>query len=629
MNVRWKIVIGLMGVAGGVVAVLYSKSSGSRLLSRSLETEREVAFSRDVAPILLKHCAPCHRPGQSAPFSLLTYADAKKRAKQIAEVTARRWMPPWLPEPGSVPLADERRLTTAQIDTIQRWVGAGAPEGNPADLPALPGWSDGWHLGEPDVVLTMTEPYVVPADGKDIYRCFVIPGPMTQPRYVQAAEIRPGNPKLVHHAILQIDRTRASRRLDEQDPEPGFSAGMSAGKAQLPEGHFIGWTPGKVPSKGIDGLAWRLAPGTDLVLQLHLRPSGKSEQIQVSVGLYFAARPPTLQSHALVLRSKLIEVPAGARDFPIEKSCVLPVDVQALRIYPHAHYLGKEMKVTAVFPEGHPRLLLHIKNWDFNWQDEYRFAEAQFLPRGTRLWFQYTYDNSSDNPRNPFHPPRRAAYGQNSTDEMAELMLQVVPRVAAGMEPLRRESALRALADEIEVHEHQLGTDPNNAAAHRAIGLLHQQLGRMEQALVHFGQALRIEPSSSRAHLLLGNALAEAGRFDEALAQFREADRLQPNQPEVLNSFAQALARHPDAGARSPNEAIQLAARAVELTRRLDPVMLETLAVAYAAAGQFERVVESSELAIQAALAQQDAELADQIRTRLEAYKRSASRPND
>lgn len=536
-------------------------------------------------------------------------------------------MPPWLPELGSVSFAGERRLTTDQIEVIQRWVSSGAPEGDPADLPSVPKWNDGWQLGEPDLVLSMTEPYALPADGKDVYRCFVIPVSLDKPRYVQTAEIRPGNPKLVHHAVLQMDRTRASRRLDDQDSEPGFGAGMSAGKAQLPEGHFIGWTPGKVPSKGIDGLAWRLAPGTDLVLQLHMRPSGKTEQIQASVGLYFADQPPRLPSYALVLRSKLIDVPAGARDFPIEKSCMLPVDVEALRIYPHAHYLGKEMKVMATFPDGLQRVLLHIKDWDFNWQDEYRFADAVFLPKGTHISFRYTYDNSSNNARNPFHPPRRVVYGQNSTDEMAELMLQVVPRVAPDLESLRRESASRAVAEEIEAHEKQLEKDPANAAEHRSLGLLHQQLGRMENARAHFSEALRIEPASSRTHLLLGDALADTGRFNDALAHFREADRLEPNQPEILNSLAQALARHPDASARDPTEAVRVATRAVDLTQRRDPAMLETLAVAYAAGGQFERAVESSELAIQLATAEQDFELADQIRRRLEAYKRSAKRP--
>lgn len=624
---RINLVVGLV-VATACLAIAISLNFPKRASGQKIpSTQERPTFSRDISPIVFTHCAPCHRPSQCGPFSLLSYGDVMKRAKQIAEVTARRWMPPWLPETDAVPFADERRLTMDQIEMIQRWVSVGAPEGNPSDLPSLPKWNDGWQLGEPDLVLSMAEPYLLQASGKDVYRCFVLPVPLDQPRFVQAAEIRPGNPKVVHHAILQIDRTRSSRRLDEQDAEPGFSDGMSAGAAQLPEGHFIGWTPGKVPSKGINGLAWSLAPGTDAVLQLHLRPSGKAELIQASVGFYFAAEPPTLHSHALVLRSKLIDVPAEARDYPIERSCVLPVDVEALRIYPHAHYLGKEMKVTATFPDRAQRVLLHIKNWDFNWQDEYRFADAVFLPKGTGVSFRYTYDNSSDNVHNPNHPPRRVGYGPNSTDEMAELMLQVVPRVAADLGPLRRESASRAVAEEIEVRKKQLAADPNNAAHHRSLGLLCQQLGRMDDALAHFQEALRIEPASSRTHFLLGDALAETGRFDDALGQFREADRLEPNQSEILNSLAQALARHPDPKARDVAEAIRIATRAVSLTRRRNPAMLETLAVAYAAAGQFDQAVESSELAIQAASAEQNFELADQIRKRLENFKRTAARP--
>ena len=622
-----KVVVGLfLAVACLAVAISLKlpKTASSQVTSSAPD---RFTFSRDVAPIVFIHCAPCHRPGESAPFSLLSYADVKKRAKQIAEVTARRFMPPWLPEPGLVTFANERRLMADQIGIIQGWAAAGAAEGNPSDLPSLPRWSEGWHLGPPDLVLAMPKSYSLQADGKDVYRCFVIPAPLDAPRYVRAAELRPGNPKIVHHAILQIDRTRSSRQLDEQDDEPGFGGGMSAGKAQLPDGHFIGWTPGKVPTRGLEGLAWRLDPGTDLVLQLHMRPSGKKEEIQATVGLYFAAQPPKYHSHALVLRSKSIDIPAGLRSYLIERSCVLPVDVEALSIYPHAHYLGKEMNVSATFPDGAQCILLNIKNWDFNWQDEYRFADAVLLPKGTSISFRYTYDNSSENVRNPDRPPRRVVYGQNSTDEMAELMLQVVPRVAEDLEPLRRQSAYRAVLEEIEVHQKQLETSPNNAAEHRYLGLRYQQIGQVETALTHFQEALRIEPTSSRTHFLLGDALAETGRFDDALRHLHEADRLEPNQSETLNSLAQVLARHPNPNAREPTQAIGLATRAVELTQRTNPMMLETLAVAYAAAGQFDRAVGSSELAIRAATTAQNTELADQIRKRLETYKRSTTRP--
>ena len=588
-----------------------------------------LTFNRDVAPIIFSHCAPCHRPGQSAPFNLVDYLDVKKRAKQIVEITARRFMPPWLPEPGEISFANERRLTADQIEIIQEWVAAGAAEGNPADLPPLPKWAEGWQLGQPDVELPMPEAFKLQAEGRDVYRSFVIPVPLDGTRYVRAVELRPGNPKIVHHAVLQIDRTRSSRRLDEQDPEPGFSGGMSAGKAQLPDGHFIGWTPGKVPFEGFDGLAWRLDPGTDLVLQLLLRPSGKIEEIQAIVALYFAEQPPTLHSHAVVLRSKSIEIPAGSRDYPIQKDYALPVDAMALSIYPHAHYLAKEMKVTAAFPDGTQRFLLHIKNWDFDWQDEYRFAEPMLLPKGTKISFRYLYDNSADNVRNPHNPPRRVVYGQDSTDEMAELMLQVVPRAADDLEALRRHSSALAVWEDIEVHEKLLKANPNDAAEHRYLGVRYQQIGKVENAVVQFREALQIEPNSGRTHFLLGEALAESGRFDDALGHFREADRLEPDQPETLNSLAHVLARHPAPEARDPAQAMRLATRAVELTGRGNPAMWETLAMACAAAGQPDRAVESSEAAIQAAIAARQPELAGQIRKRLDAYKRNlpAQRP--
>ncbi|HUL51251.1 MAG TPA: cytochrome c, partial [Candidatus Nitrosotalea sp.] len=408
-----------------------------------------VTFNKDVAPIIFNHCAGCHRPGQAAPFELLSYGDVRKHAKQIMEVTGRRYMPPWLPEPECGEFADSRRLTAEQIGTIRQWVTEGAVEGAASDLPPRPRWTEGWQLGEPDLVVTMPQPYTLPAEGRDVYRNFVIPIPLPDARYVRAVEFRPGNWKVVHHAFLKLDATRDSRLRDEADPEPGFDGIHAPPNAQPPSGHFLSWQPGKVVSAGNDGLAWRLEKDTDLVLQMHLRPSGKPEQLQSSVGFYFTDRAPTNTPIKTWMNSYTIDIPAGKKDYVLEQSYTLPCDVDALGVLPHAHYLGKELQAWAMLPDGAKQWLICIKDWDFNWQGDYRYAHPVFLPKGTVIQMRYTYDNSAGNPRNPHQPPERVQYGLQSNDEMGELWLQLLPRDAAGLEALRRDNESRILENSV------------------------------------------------------------------------------------------------------------------------------------------------------------------------------------
>jgi hypothetical protein len=254
---------------------------------------RPLTFHKDVAPIIFNHCSTCHHPGEAAPFDLLTYTDVKKHARQIADMTARRLMPPWLPEPGYSDFIGQRSLKEEQIHIIQRWFEQGANEGNPGDAPPPPKWREGWQLGQPDLVIQLPQPYTLAAEGKDVYRNFVIPIPLSERRYVKAVELLPGNAKTVHHAFMLIDPTRDSRRRDEQDAEPGFPGLHTPPTAQRPAGHFLSWQPGKLPTADDDDLAWTLEKDTDLILQMHLRPTGKPELIQPSVGLYFTNRRPT------------------------------------------------------------------------------------------------------------------------------------------------------------------------------------------------------------------------------------------------------------------------------------------------------------------------------------------------
>ena len=321
-------------------------------------------FSHDIAPILYRNCVTCHHPGLNSTFSLLTYADVRPRARLIAAVTKRRYMPPWKPEHGYGPeFQNARGLTDQEIEAIQHWVDEGALEGNAADLPSAPHFVDSFQLGTPDLIIRMPEPYELRADGPDVFRNFVLPIPASTVRYVQAIEFIPGS-RAVHHANLRIDETDTSRQLDEKDPAPGYD-GLISTTAHYPDGYFFGWTPGQLPPKSPE-LAWRLNPGSDMVVQLHMRPTGVPEHIQVSIGLYFADRPPRLAPAMLRLGKQYLDIPPGAKDYVVTDSYVLPVDLDVYAVQPHAHYRAKEIKGFATLPDGTRQWLLYIRDWDFD-----------------------------------------------------------------------------------------------------------------------------------------------------------------------------------------------------------------------------------------------------------------------
>ncbi|MBP6835553.1 MAG: hypothetical protein KA978_32510, partial [Deltaproteobacteria bacterium] len=247
----------------------------------------------EVAPLVYRRCATCHRPGESGPFSLVTYLDVARRRQQIRRVVTRGYMPPWKPVAGSAHFRDDRSLSAAERDLLLRWIGAGAPEGDRSQIPPPPRWPTGWQLGQPDVVVTLPASYTVDADGPDVYRNFVIPSPVGGTRHVAAWEFRAGS-RTIHHAILNIDRTGLARRRDAEDAALGYE-GMGDRSTQSPDGFYLVWTPGQVPTPPEEGASWRLDARTDLVLQLHLHPTGRAEAVRPSLGLYFAPAPPRLQ----------------------------------------------------------------------------------------------------------------------------------------------------------------------------------------------------------------------------------------------------------------------------------------------------------------------------------------------
>lgn len=498
-----------------------------------------ITFNKHIAPILNEYCAPCHRPGESGPFPLLTYQDAKKHARQLAVVTKSRYMPPWLPEPGYGKFQDERRLSDAQIAVLERWVTAGEPQGDPADIPAPPKFTEGWQLGQPDLILTIAKPFALRADGEDVYRNLIFPARLDGFHYVRAIEIRVGNNKLVHHANVLIDREHTARALDGRDGQPGF-AGMDLqieSEKFDPDGHFLFWKPGTVPFAEPDGMAWRMDDGTDLVLNMHLQPSGKSELVQPRIGLYFSDKPPLLRPMLIQLENDgAIDIPPGAASFQVSDDFTLPVDVRVLGVYPHAHYLGKDLQGFATLPDGTKKPLIWIRHWDQNWQAVFRYQDPIFLPKGTKLSLRYEYDNSDNNQANPNHPPKRVLAGNRAVDEMGHLWVQVLPAVtdAQGSESARlsiQESLMRS----------KLGKSPQDFSANYNLGAVLVSRGRYQDAEVSLRAAVRIDPANPTATNSLGAALQALGRVDEAVALFRESLRLRPDYPSAHYNLGNAL----------------------------------------------------------------------------------------
>jgi Flp pilus assembly protein TadD/mono/diheme cytochrome c family protein len=619
----------------------------------SAQRSESPTYSKDIAPIVFQKCGSCHHPDGVAPFSLVSYDTARKQASQMAAVTAKGFMPPWKADPSfGGPFVGQPTLSSEEIDLIARWAAAGAPEGDRRDLPPVPHWSAGWQLGTPDLVVKPPR-YTLPAEGTDVFRIFVIPLPVNGPRYVRAVEFQPGNPRVVHHANIRIDRTRASRRFDDEDPLPGYE-GLIAHSAAYPDGHFLGWTPGQVSPLLPKGLAWRLDPDTDLVLEVHMQPSGKEEQVQPLIGLYFGADPPERTPVMLRLGRQTIDIPPGEARYTISDSYVLPVDVEVEAVQPHAHQRAREVTGTATLPDGTVRPLIHIGNWDFRWQHVFRYVQPFTLPRGTKLSMTYVYDNSPDNPRNPVLPPRRVYWGQRSADEMGDLWIQVLTKNDTDLGILSEEFGRKVMAEDVIGYERWIQSEPDSASLHDDVATLYLNLNRPADAVRHFAisaglkpsaaahfimgtaltlagqasaavrefeRALEMRPDYPQAHTNLGSLLLQSGRRDEAMTHLAEALRLDPNnaqahfsagvgavqsgqRAEGIAHFRRALELQPDFPDAMVNlawtlataddssaaaEAVSLAERVATLPARRNPAALDVLGAAYAAAGDFVR----------------------------------------
>ena len=391
-----------------------SPASDPRPLVYSPRPPGTLTFARDVAPILFNNCAVCHRAGEVAPFSLTSYTDAAKRAKTIASVVEKRVMPPWKAAPGPA-YVDECRLADDQIGLIKQWAAEGAKEGNPADLPALPKFPGGWRNGEPDLVLEMPVAFNVPPEGRDIYQNFVIPTGFKDDKWLSAVEIHPGNRRVVHHVLVHLDVSGRARELDAKDPGPGYRTGGGVGFPSA--GQIGGWAPGNVARRSPDGIGVNVPKNADVVFQIHYNLSGKPETDRTRVGLYFARAPVDKRARLFPLMSR-INIPAGDADYRVTSTMPVPSDVTLRSVMPHMHLLGRDMRVYATLPDGRQLPLVHVPDWDFNWQMGYTFREPVKLPRGSKVTMEARYDNSADNPRNPNSPPKAVRWGEQTTDEM-------------------------------------------------------------------------------------------------------------------------------------------------------------------------------------------------------------------
>lgn len=406
--------------------------------------DSKVTYNRHVAPIIQTQCQSCHRPGEVAPFSLTNFGEVVSKASAIGEVTAGRIMPPWKAAPGHGVFKGERRLTDHEIATIQKWIADGLTEGNPADLPPAPTFVDGWQLGEPDLVLKMPASFTVPADGADVYQHFVIPLPLSEDKEVVAFEFRPGNRRIVHHAILYVDSSGTARRLDEASPELGYRRFGSPG---FRPSNVIGfWAPGYSPDFMPKGVARPLrVQNADLVMQIHYHPSGKTESDQSAVGIYFAKEKPTRQTADFVIGSLKVDIAPGEKTHRISTQVGIPVDIEVVGYTPHMHLIGKTMKLTATLPDGRKMGLIDVNAWDFDWQEQYRCAAPLLLPKGTTIDLEATYDNTSDNPANPSSPPKRMMLGEQSTDEMCLCVVHTVVDRGDDSQRLLRQAAQRSI----------------------------------------------------------------------------------------------------------------------------------------------------------------------------------------
>jgi mono/diheme cytochrome c family protein len=417
-----------------------------------------ITFTKDAAPILFKNCAECHRPGEAAPFSVLTYKEARPWAKSIREKVVDRTMPPWHADPHIGEWANERRLTQQEIDTIVAWVDEGAKEGDAKDLPPAPKFTEGWNIGQPDMVLQMPEEYTLEASGPDEYQYFTIPTNFTEDRYVQAVEARPGNRKIVHHLVafikppqtaessqtklskeeaqkLRAEMEKASimysegflRRVKADAPvyddgctlpNGGGGSRRDASRRDKNQGLLTVWAPGRDVNVWEPGVVKKIPAGSQIILQVHYsKAAGSVQKDRSSVGLIFAKDAPAKLHVTEMIYNTYMLIPPGAERHRATACWTTPNDIKVKAFMPHMHVRGAAMEVKAIYPDGRAVTLLNVPRYDFSWQTNYSLKQPLAVPKGTRFVVMGQFDNSAKNRFNP-DPTKTVRWGEPTYDEM-------------------------------------------------------------------------------------------------------------------------------------------------------------------------------------------------------------------
>ena len=419
--------------AAGVCAAVSAGAAGEQYAKPRIP-DSAPTFSRDVAPILYKHCTSCHRPGEIAPMSLLTYKDARPWARAMREEVSQGTMPPWHADPAHGEFLNDRRLNDADKDTIVRWVTAGAPEGRPEDLPQQPSYVEGWQIGQPDVILSMNEDYPIPADGTVDYKYFYVPTNFTEDKYVQAIEARPGNRAIVHHIIVFMQTPKPAKPAPKRPAAFKFAEGMDRSKEvedaedardakndrPAPKelnGYVGGFAPGQSVRIYQPGTAIKVPAGATLVFQMHYTASGTATTDRTRVGLKFAKEPVTQEVRVSALLNQNFTIPPNTADYRVDAEMTIMQDLTLWSLLPHTHLRGKRWEIQATYPDGRTETILSVPKYDFNWQTDYVFKTPLKLPKGTKVHTAAWYDNSTANQFNP-DAAAEVKWGDQTWDEM-------------------------------------------------------------------------------------------------------------------------------------------------------------------------------------------------------------------
>ena len=544
----------------------------------SLTVEFSGGPDMEASSIIINKCSGCHKKGGSAPFAMTTFEEIIKRGSAIAEVTASRYMPPWLPGKTAHAFEGDKSLSKSEIQIIREWIESGMmkPISGVGGLISTNNFVE-WTLGPPDLVLEMKSTFEMPAESEDIYRHFVIPSGLKTDRYVKGFDFKPDNNAIVHHAFIKIDRTNSSRRLDEAGGGVGFDGMDSENNAVMPGGHFTSWQQGREPKFTEDGVSWLLPANSDIVFQLHLKSTGKRERIKSKIGLYFTNKKPTKYFKKINLTRRDFRIPANEKAYGLKESFTLAEPAHLRAVMPHAHYLGRAIDAKIVYPDGRVENVLHIPNWDPAWQSEYVFKEPIPLPRGATLIGEISYDNSVDNVKNPNPKPREVSYGPQIQDEMFEIAFQLftdqkdqLDKISSHIDEYNKGVLLNATkfqleqdpdnADEwcflgqvyLSTHEFakahasfkkSIDLDPDNAKAYYYLGIYYRFKKDLPKAEHSFIKTLQLDSNNANAHGNLGLIFFEKKQYNKSKAHFQRALEINP-QDELARGKIRALERN-------------------------------------------------------------------------------------